>query len=145
MPSQKRIVSSVTPQRHVVGAFEPVMFPEFSSEIVVAKIDTGAYTGALHCTEITERHTDDGKLLVFRPFEGDKEVICDEFVIKYVRSSNGKREKRYFVTTTIRLQDQEQLISISLTDRSDMKWQVLIGRRFLRQHHYLVDPRVNNS
>ena len=129
----------------VVGAFESVVFPEFSTEPVIAKIDTGAYTGALHCNMIEERHTDSGKVLAFRPFELDTEVVREEFVIKYVRSSNGKREKRYFITTKIKLQGKQRLISISLTDRSDMKWQVLIGRRFLRQYKYLVDPTVNNG
>lgn len=129
----------------IVGAFEAVVFPEFSDQSVKAKIDTGAYTGALHCNSIEERQTESGKVLAFRPFEGEEEVVREEFVIKYVRSSNGKREKRYFVTTKIVMQGRRHLISISLTDRSDMKWQVLIGRRFLRQYKYLVDPTVNNG
>jgi hypothetical protein len=129
----------------IVGAFETIDFPEFGETNVVSKIDTGAYTGALHCNKITERQTSDGKVLAFQPFESNTEVIKDEFVIKYVRSSNGARSKRYFITTKIILQGKKYPLSISLTDRSDMKWQVLIGRRFLRQHKFLVDPRANNS
>lgn len=136
--------NSSAPAR-IVGAFESVIFPEFAEEPVIAKIDTGAYTGALHCNMIEERQTDNGKVLAFRPFEGDTEIVREEFVIKYVRSSNGKREKRYFITTKIAIQGRRHLISISLTDRSDMKWQVLIGRRFLRQYKYLVDPSGNNG
>lgn len=128
---------------HIIGAFENVIFPEFSEIPVTAKIDTGAYTGALHCNMIEERASADGKLLVFRPLDSDMEVIRDEFVIKYVRSSNGKREKRYFITTKIVINGVRRPISISLTDRSDMKWPVLIGRRFLRQYKFLVDPSKN--
>ena len=43
------------PSIKVVGTFEPVVFPEFSELEVTAKIDTGAYTGALHCNMIEER------------------------------------------------------------------------------------------
>lgn len=143
--SDKNTNNNLDPTLKVVGAFESVIFPEFSDTSIVAKIDTGAYTGALHCSDITEHNSDEGKTLVFRPFDGDKEIERDDFVIKYVKSSNGKREKRYFITTKIIIQGKRRLISISLADRSDMKSQVLIGRRFLRQYNYLVDPKVNNS
>ncbi len=133
----------MSPSIKIVGAFEPVVFPEFSEVEVTAKIDTGAYTGALHCSRIEERQMDDGKTLAFCPLESGIEIVRDDFVIKYVRSSNGKREKRYFITTKVVISGKTLPISISLTDRSDMKWPVLIGRRFLRQHKFLVDPNKN--
>ena len=131
--------------RRVVGTFESVLFPEYADGKVIAKIDTGAYTGALHCERIEERHVDGGKVLIFEPLDGGVEITKDDFVIKYVKSSNGKREKRYFVTTEIVLQDKNYVISLSLTDRSDMKWPVLIGRRFLKQHHFIVDPHRSDA
>jgi hypothetical protein len=133
------------PQMRVMGAFEPVNFPEFGPGFVKAKVDTGAYTGALHCALIEERTSDEGKMLAFRPLEGRLEIIKDEFVVKYVRSSNGKREKRYFVTTTIMIQGCVSPITLSLTDRSDMRWQVLIGRRFLQKQGFLIDPKRTNG
>lgn len=140
MQSNKKTVNS--PAR-VVGAFEDVIFPEFSDTAVAAKIDTGAYTGALHCNSIEEREGDEGKLLVFRPLDSDQEIVREEFAIKYVRSSNGKRQKRYFITTKIVIDGVRRPITISLTNREDMKWPVLIGRRFLRQYKFLVDPNKN--
>jgi hypothetical protein len=124
----------------VVGVFERVEFPEFGVRNVIAKIDTGAYTGALHCKSITEKNGPDGKTLIFDPFGTDQTIEKEEFVIKYVKSSNGKREKRYFIATTMILAAEEHAITISLTDRSDMKWTVLVGRRFLKQYNYIVDP-----
>lgn len=134
------------PHRRVVGTFETVSFPEYGGSNVVAKIDTGAYTGALHCERIEEKQTDDGgKVLVFEPLDGGIEITKDDFVIKYVKSSNGKRQKRYFVTTELELQGEAHFISLSLTDRSDMKWPVLIGRRFLKQNHFVVDPHKTDA
>ena len=131
-------------EQRIIGAFEAVEFPEFSSGPVTAKIDTGAYTGALHCSKIGEREIEGGKALVFIPL-GTKTVFQkDDFIVKYVRSSNGKRQKRYFISTHIVINEQSYEITLSLANRSEMKWPVLIGRRFLKQNHFLVDPtRVN--
>lgn len=132
------------PNQSIVGAFETVQFPEFHSGSVTAKIDTGAYTGALHCSSIEERDVEGGKILVFVPLGSRQIIQKDDFIIKYVRSSNGRRQKRYFISTHIIINQQSYEITLSLANRSEMKWPVLIGRRFLRQNHFLVDPmRVN--
>jgi len=128
------------PKTNIIGAFEPVSFPEFKSQNVVAKIDTGAYTGAIHCSVIQEQNVAGGKILMFTPLDTDVRVQKDEFIIKYVRSSNGKREKRYFIATQIIVHNQPYEITISLTDRSTMRWPVLIGRRFLKKYNFLIDP-----
>jgi hypothetical protein len=43
------------------------------------------------------------------------------------------------ITTDIEVEGQKYPIILSLADRSAMKWPVLIGRRFLRKNHFLVD------
>lgn len=131
-------------QTKIVGTFEEVDFPEFATLRVRAKIDTGAYTGALHCSKIGERDIEGGKTLVFIPLGTAKVIEKDEFIIKYVRSSNGKRQKRYFISTRIIVRGTSYEITLSLANRSEMKWPVLIGRRFLRQHHFMVDPGAAN-
>jgi hypothetical protein len=129
---------------NVLGAFEKVSFPEFGIKNVKAKIDTGAYTGALHCTSIQEQDVEGGKKLLFLPLQSSSVVEKDDFVIKYVRSSNGRREKRYFISTNIQIAGKDYDITLSLTNRSQMKWPVLIGRRFLKRHHFIVDPTKIN-
>lgn len=122
-----------------VGAFEAVEFPEFGIG-VKAKIDTGAYTGALHCTKITEDSTSEGPVLRFSPFDHPEIAIeTADFVVRHVKSSNGDRQTRYFINTEIVVQGVHYPIILSLADRSEMKWPVLIGRRFLRQNNFLVD------
>lgn len=127
--------------KKVVGSFETVLFPEFGNlGDFIAKIDTGAYSGAFHCTAIREEGTGDNKVLHFRPFDSPEvEVKSDNFMIKYVKSSNGDRQRRYFIETTITLQGKEYPITLSLADRSEMKWSVLIGRSFLANNDFLVD------
>jgi len=124
----------------IVGSFETVIFPEFNSYEVIAKIDTGAYTGALHCTKIREEETDNGPVLHFSPFDHPElEITLPEFAVNHVKSSNGNAETRYFIDTNITMMGTTYPIVLSLADRSEMKWPVLIGRKFLRQNKFLVD------
>lgn len=131
--------------KKIIGAFERVSFPEFKIENVTAKIDTGAYTGALHCTKIQEVETDHGIVLQFSPFDHPEIVQSTEnYMIRHVKSSNGGRQKRYFIDTEIEIEGKVFPILLSLADRSEMKWPVLIGRRFLRTHGLVVDvTRIN--
>lgn len=132
--------------RKVIGVFERVSFPGFALKGVKAKIDTGAYTGALHCTKIEEVETAEGKVLHFSPFDRPKlRIIAPDFMLSHVKSSNGKRENRYFIKTDIVIGGETYPITLSLADRSEMKWPVLIGRRFLRQNHFIVDARIGRQ
>lgn len=60
------------------------------------------------------------------------------YKIKKVRSSNGTTEERIFVKTVIEISGKRYKAELSLTDRKDMKYPMLIGRKFL-QGHFLVD------
>lgn len=131
---------------NVIGSFETIRFPEFNDYEVTAKIDTGAYSGALHCTELRIEHTEYGPVLRFSPFDRpDIEIESNNFSVKEVRSSNGTTQNRYFIKTKVHIQGNTYPITISLADRSDMKWPVLIGRRFLRRHKFLVDVTQANK
>lgn len=126
-----------------VGSFESVSFPEFPLVGTVwAKIDTGAYTGALHCTKIYEEQLEEGVRLHFSPFDHpETDISTSDFFVKSVKSSNGEKNYRYFINTSIVIQGTTYPISLSLADRSEMKWPVLIGRTFLYQQNFLVDVR----
>ena len=120
----------------VIGSFERVTFPGFAKiGEISAKIDTGAYSGALHCTKIREEDGKNGKILHFSPFDHPEvEMSTEDYAVNYVKSSNGERESRYFIDTTICILGKEYPIVLSLADRSEMKWPMLIGRRFLFQN-----------
>ncbi len=126
--------------RKVLGAFEKVGFPKYGLTGVMAKIDTGAYTGALHCTVIEEVKTKTKKTLRFSPFDHPEVMIkTHDYLTNHMRSSNGVIEKRYVIKTEIEIDGEKYPIALSLADRSAMKWPVLVGRRFLRKNKFLVD------
>jgi hypothetical protein len=131
-------------QNKVLGIFEQVDFPEFGIKNISAKMDSGAYTGALHCTDVFESKTDKGTELHFAPFDfPDVKIITSDYTVKKVKSSSGVQETRYFIKTTIKLKGKTYPILLSLADRSTMRWSVLIGRKFLGKNEFLVN--VNQS
>ncbi|MDZ7744622.1 MAG: RimK/LysX family protein [Candidatus Saccharibacteria bacterium] len=128
-------------KRKVVGSFETILFTEFNNYTACAKIDTGAYTGALHCTKVFEEKDSKGRaVLKFSPFD-HPEIVMEtrKFSAKDVKSSNGSKQERYFIKTKIKLQGVIYPITISLADRAEMRYEVLIGRRFLQKYNFLVD------
>jgi hypothetical protein len=130
----------------ILGIIERVAFPELAIADVVAKIDTGAYSGALHCSYI-ERVTDnDGhKSLRFTPYGSDMIIEVTHYIKTYIRSATGHRVRRYLIDTPIVIHGKQYSIRIGLSDRSTMKTSVLIGRRFLRKEAMLVDVRINQT
>ena len=129
-------------QKKVIGTLEKVEFPKFKINNTIAKIDTGAYTGALHCTKIKEISKDGESVLAFSPFDHPSITIrTKDFSTRFVKSSNGQRERRYLIKTDIKIQGKTYDIVLSLANRRGMKWEVLIGRRFLRNNHFLVDVK----
>lgn len=132
-------------QPKIVGSSEIVDFPEFNLCDVPAKVDTGADTGALHCTKIEEKIVKGKPVLEFSPFDKPEVVITAEtFSTRHVRSSNGHGKERYFISTVIIVQGRQYSIQLSLADRREMTWPVLIGKRFLADNEFLVDVNIES-
>lgn len=132
--------------KRVVGRRELVDFPAFGLQGVEAKIDTGAYTGAIHCSDIHEEQLTGGqtvlRVLLLDPshpnFDGQP-LVFTAFGRRDIKSSNGDVQERYVVELTIRLFGEDFATEFSLSDRSDMKYPVLIGRSLLRRGRFVVD------
>ena len=138
----------MTNKEDIFGIFERISIPGLGINNVLAKIDTGAYSGALHCSKIREftRKSDGKKVLRFTPSENHSNVMeLTDYHKVYVRSSSGHRVKRYLFDTDIVIKDNVYKIRIGLSDRSDMSFEILIGRRFLRENNILVDVRINRE
>ncbi len=132
----------------VLGSFEAVSLPQLGIVDAIAKIDTGAYSGAVHCEmiEVKHRKTDDKAILRFTPSDNQHHVIeMENYTVKRVRSSNGIQVKRYIIETDIIIRNTRYTVDIGLSNRSNMQREVLIGRRFLRQNNMLVDVRINQE
>ena len=130
----------------IVGAFEKVSFPDFGLFDVVAKIDTGATSGSLHATKIKEITLPTGeKALKFQPYGKDNIYTVTSYALTEVRSSNGVVSLRYVIDTTIIIEGVQYPIKITLADRTLMKKGVLVGRKFLRQHGFIVDSQKGSQ
>ncbi|MCX6351150.1 MAG: RimK/LysX family protein [Bacteroidetes bacterium] len=134
-------------KRKTLGRKEKLDFPELGLYGVSAKIDTGAYTGALHCkkAELVERNGE--KFVSFLLKDGKKSRRQESPLLKekFIKNSSGNGEKRYVIRTKVLLFQKLRNIELSLADRSKMDCPVLIGRKFL-QEKYLVDvSKINLS
>ena len=130
-----------------VGGFEIVSLPEFGLENVVAKIDTGAYSGAIHCTDITVKKNSDGKseLSFLTGGQGNSRYKTTNFTQKRVRSATGHEVERCLLTTKIVVQGKTYDVTIGVSDRSTLTFPVLIGRKFIRQQNMLIDVNQNSE
>jgi hypothetical protein len=128
----------------LVGRREIVSFPLLDLIDLEAKIDTGAYTSALHCKDIELKKINNVTYLCFKllddshPEYKDKEFQFAQFDKKTIKSSFGESEERFLIKTNIVLAGKKISLLISLTDRTNMKYPVLIGRRLLNKK-FIVD------
>ncbi|NRR92065.1 ATP-dependent zinc protease [Winogradskyella undariae] len=132
--------------KKTLGRVDKVDFPELKLNTIDVKIDTGAYTSAIHCSKVRE---EDGKLYCIFESKGhpnfkSDEVVFDTYTYTDVKSSNGFKENRYKIKTTVIFFGKKYKINLTLSTRSDMKFPVLIGRQFLK-HKYLVDVDLENE
>jgi hypothetical protein len=121
-----------------VGRTEKVSFPNLGLGEIDAKVDTGAYGNALHVDEV---FTKDDKLF-FKI--GENEYVYEKYKTIVVRNSFGKKQKRFSIVSKMVLGESVYKVNVSLTNRKKMKYQVLIGRRFLNKFKYLVNVRKKN-
>jgi len=124
----------------VIGYIESVDLPELELFGLDAKIDTGADSCSIHCDDIVIN----GDTVTFllhdevHPAYHGKKITLPISKRSNVKSSNGKSEERIFIEISIKLGCKTYNAEISLSNRENMKYAMLIGRRFM-SHRYLVD------
>lgn len=140
----RRIRTRKTPPT-LIGWREWAAFPDLGAERIKAKIDTGAKTSAIHARKITT-HMRAGVLwaeFLLHPVQKKRlpEIRCAAPVAdrRNVRSSNGREEMRYIVHTTLRFGGREWVIELSLANRDQMGFRLLLGRDALRKK-FIIDP-----
>lgn len=129
----------------VIGRSDIVDFPVLELNNIHVKIDTGAYTSSIHCFHILENK---GVLeCVFldenHPNFNGKKITFDTYDLREVKSSNGVSSVRYIIDTEIKIFNTITPITLTLTSRDDMKFPVLLGRKFLKGT-YIVDTDKTN-
>lgn len=130
----------------LIGRREYVDLPELDLFNLEAKIDTGAYTAALHCHDIEVREVNGKQTLCFflldplHPEYNDQEHRFTDFTKKTIKSSVGEAEERYIIKTLLKLGGKKIRTSISLTDRGGMRYPVLIGRKMIK-NKFVIDVK----
>lgn len=133
----------------IIGRTDKADFPELSLVDIDIKIDSGAYTSSIHSHHITEIEQAGVKMVEFEILDPAHEQFKSQkfttknYRVKAVKSSNGEVEKRFFVNTNVVLFGKEYSIELSLTNRVEMKYPILIGRRFLSKK-LLVNTALKN-
>lgn len=126
--------------KRTIGRKEHADIPSFGLNDITVKIDTGAYTSSIHIeTAVVQEH----QLLVVFTHENPEGILFDEWVTKKVKSSNGISVERYSVKGEIILGGITYRSMFTLTNRSDMKYPALLGRKLLNKNFIVDTSKVN--
>ena len=132
-----------------IGRIDKADFPKLILEDIDLKIDSGAYTSSIHCSDIEEITIDNESFIKFtlldpeHPFYNNKEFTSKNYTSKIVKSSNGISEKRFMIQTEITIFNTTFSIYLTLSERKDMKFPILLGRKFLNKK-FLIDTSKTN-
>ncbi len=133
-------------KKEIIGRIDKVDFPLLELSDIDAKIDTGAYASSIHCIGI--REVDKTLQCTFldatHPEYNGKRFTFKNYDMTAVKSSNGKVEMRFAIRTQILVFNKTYPITFTLSPRDDMRFPVLIGRKFL-SGKFLIDPQLENQ
>ena len=122
------------PSLLIIGWNEWVTLPKLKIPLIKAKIDTGAKTSALHAFNIKPFIRYGAPFVKFNvlPLQHDDlfNITCRARVVdhRYVMSSNGQKEKRYVINTTLFMGEERWAIEITLSNRDPLTYRMLLGR-----------------
>jgi hypothetical protein len=129
--------------KSLIGWREWVGLPELGVAWVQAKVDTGARSSSLHAWDV--RIDEDVHVVRFavHPFQEDDDftvpVTADLVDVRDVRSSNGEVERRPIIATKAVIGGVVAPIELSLANRDEMGFRMLLGREALRRR-FFVEP-----
>lgn len=136
------------PKKQVIGWREWVALPLIGVKSIKAKLDTGARSSALHAFNLRP-FSRDGKYFVrfdVHPLQRNDEIhktcVAEAVDYRWITNSGGGREKRFVIVTTLRMGTEAWPIEVTLTDRDQMGFRMLIGRTAM-EHRLIVDPTVS--
>jgi len=137
--------------KHTIGRFDTVDLPQMDLFGLSAKVDTGAFTCAIHFHHAEVIEKEGKKVLHFTLLDpshaeyNDKDFYFEEFTTRQIKNSFGHSEERYVIETEIVLFGKVYVTEFSLSDRGSLKFPILLGRKLLRQDFVVDVARTNLS
>lgn len=139
-------IRALASKGRLIGWREVVALPDMGVARLKAKVDSGALTSALHVNNL-EFFDKGGKPWVrFHPprddsSDAEQSVAARVRDVREIRNSGGQTERRCVIATRIVIGVQSFPIEVTLTNRDDMVFPMLLGRSAMRIGSLLVDPR----
>ena len=129
----------------ILGRYDRVDLPELGLIDIHAKVDTGAFTSSLHCHKA---EVIDGQLQFILLDEEHPEwtgmkFIFTDFERRDIKNSFGEVERRFVITTSIKIFNETLVTEFSISNRGSLKFPILLGRKFLRDR-FLIDVKKKN-
>ncbi|CAN5599828.1 ATP-dependent zinc protease [soil metagenome] len=123
-----------------LGRSDRIDLPGLGLEDIHVKIDTGAYTSSLHCLKA---ELVDGKLEFILLDEEHPEFTGIKYTFRKfdqreIKNSFGEAEIRFVIKTKVKIFGEVIKAEFSLSNRGNLKFPVLLGRKILR-HRFLID------
>ncbi|MBL7863389.1 MAG: ATP-dependent zinc protease [Cyclobacteriaceae bacterium] len=124
----------------LLGRSDRVDLPGLGLENIHAKIDTGAYTCSLHCSraEIVGKELEFILLDEEHPEFTGMPFRVKKFEQREIKNSFGEAELRFVIRTKVKIAGKVIRAEFSLSNRGNLKFPVLLGRKILR-HRFLID------
>lgn len=129
----------------IIGWNEWCRLPKLNLPAIKAKIDTGAKTSSLHADNIKAVIRNKKKYVYYdvHPIQRNNDIVvrCRSLVIdeRSIMSSNGQKERRYIIATSLRLGTKVWDIELSLSNRDPLKYRLLLGREALSRY-VVINP-----
>jgi hypothetical protein len=145
MTQDKEIRKTKRKRKMLVGALELCDLPDLEISNLNARIDTGAQTSSLHVDNIEEFNKDGQRWVSFDihpDIHNVETIVRRQARVKSrrkIKSSNAQAEKRCVISTSFAIGGRRWRIQLTLTDRREMSYLMLIGRQAMRGR-MLVDP-----
>lgn len=132
----------------VAGWREWVSLPGLGVDSIKAKMDTGARTSCLHAFEVDafEKNGESWVRFSLHPNQNETDTViqCEAKVLDYrkVTDSGGHSELRYVIRTTVCFGDHKWPAEVTLTNRDNMKFRMLIGRTAMSDR-IVINPALS--
>ena len=132
-------------QKKTIGWKEWFSLDCIALPAIKGKIDTGAKTSALHAFNIETFYIEDVEYVNFEihPLQKNKRLVrkCMARVIdrRMVSDSSGKKERRIVIKSDLKIGEKKIRIELTLTNRDNMTFRMLLGREAIKQAKMIVD------